>query len=59
MAERPQDTPLNIEPTMIRKALEEARRDQALAARLLGISETELQRRMRRYGLTMDGLAEE
>ncbi len=59
MAEGPQDTPLNIEPTMIRKALEEARRDQALAARLLGISEAELQRRMQRYGLTMDGLADE
>ena len=59
MAERPQDTPLNIEATMIRKALDEARRDQALAARLLGISETELQRRMQRYGLTMDGLTEE
>ncbi len=59
MADRPQDTPLSMEPTMIRKALEQAHRDKALAAKLLGISQTELQRRMQVYGLTMDGLPEE
>jgi len=48
-----------MEPTMIRKALEQAHRDKALAAKLLGISQTELQRRMQVYGLTMDGLPEE
>ena len=52
MAEHPQDTPLSIERTMIRKALEQAHRDKALAARLLGISQTELQSRMQVYGLT-------
>lgn len=59
MADKPQDTPLSMEPTMIRKALEQAHRDKALAAKLLGISQTELQRRMQVYGLTMDGLPEE
>jgi hypothetical protein len=34
MAEQPQDTPLSTERTMIRKALEQAHRDKALAARL-------------------------
>ena len=55
MAETPQDAPLSIELTMIRKALGQAHRDQARAARLLGISQTELQRRLQRYGLTIDG----
>ena len=32
MAEKPQNTPSSIEPTMIRKALEQAHRDKALAA---------------------------
>jgi len=32
MVEKPQDNPLSIEPTMIRKALEQAHRDKALAA---------------------------
>ena len=59
MADKPQDTPLSMEPTMIRKALEQAHRDKALAPKLLGISQTELQRRMQVYGLTMDGLPEE
>jgi transcriptional regulator with PAS, ATPase and Fis domain len=59
MAEKPQDTPLSIEGTMIRRALEQAYRDKALAARLLGISQTELQSRMQVYGLTVDGLPEE
>jgi transcriptional regulator with PAS, ATPase and Fis domain len=59
LAEKPQDTPLSIERTMIRKALEQAHRDKTLAAKLLGISQTELQRRMLVYGLTTDGLPEE
>ena len=45
MAEEPQDAPLSIERTMIRNALEQAHRDKVLAARLLGISQTELQKR--------------
>jgi transcriptional regulator with PAS, ATPase and Fis domain len=45
MAEEPQDAPLSIE-TMIRNALEQAHRDKVLAARLLGISQTELQKRI-------------
>jgi transcriptional regulator with PAS, ATPase and Fis domain len=44
---------------MIRKALEQAHGDKALAARLLGISQTELQSRMQVYGLAVDGLPEE
>jgi transcriptional regulator with PAS, ATPase and Fis domain len=59
MAEQPQDTPSSTERTMIRKALEQAHRDKALAARLLGISQTELQSRMQVYGLAVDGLPEE
>jgi DNA-binding NtrC family response regulator len=59
MAEHPQDTPLSIERTMIRNALEQAHRDKALTARLLGISQTELESRMQVHGLTVDGLPEE
>ena len=32
MAEKPQNTPSSIEPTMIRKVLQQAHRDKALAA---------------------------
>jgi transcriptional regulator with PAS, ATPase and Fis domain len=59
MAEEPQDTPLSTEATMIREALEHAHRDKTLAAKLLGISQTELQRRMQVFGLTVDGLPED
>ena len=55
MDEKPQDSPANIELAMIRNALEQAHRDKALAARLLGISLLELQRIMRNYGLPFDG----
>jgi transcriptional regulator with PAS, ATPase and Fis domain len=58
MAPEPRNSPSNIEAAMIRNALEQARRDTGLAARLLGISEAELQRRMRAYGITLDGSTE-
>lgn len=54
MAENPQDTPLDVERTMILAALEQTHRDLALAARLLGLTQPELQRRMRVYGLTTE-----
>jgi transcriptional regulator with PAS, ATPase and Fis domain len=59
MAEEPEDAPLSIERTMIRNALEQAHRDKVLAARLLGISQTELQRRIEACGMTTDGSPEE
>ena len=59
MTENPQDTPSNMESRMIRAALQQAHRDKALAARLLGISQKELQRRMQLYGLTLEGSPEE
>jgi transcriptional regulator with PAS, ATPase and Fis domain len=59
MDEKPQDSPPSIELAMIRNALEQAHRDKARAARLLGISQSELQRRMRQYGLPFDGAPEE
>ena len=59
MTENPQDTPSNMESGMIRAALQQAHRDKALAARLLGISQKELQRRMQLYGLTLEGSPEE
>jgi transcriptional regulator with PAS, ATPase and Fis domain len=59
MAEEPQDAPLSIERTMIRNALEQAHRDKVLAARLLGISQTEHQKRIEACGMTTDGSPEE
>ena len=44
----------NIERRMIREALRQANRDKALAARLLGISQPELETRMQMYGLTLE-----
>ena len=52
MDEQPQDTPSGIERTHIRNSLEQAHGDKALAARLLGLSLTELQERIQHYGLT-------
>ena len=52
MDETPQHTPSGVERTMIRNALAQAHGDKALAARLLGISATELQERMQQHGLT-------
>ena len=54
MPEQPDDTPLTIERTMIRNALEQADGDKALTARLLGISQAELQKRMQIWGFTTD-----
>ena len=59
MADRPQDTPLSVEATQIRNALQLAQRDKSLAARLLGINEMELLRRIQLHGLTLEGLSEE
>lgn len=59
MNEKPQDSPLSIELAMIRNALEDAHRDKALAARLLGISQAKLQNLMTLYGLPLDGAPEE
>jgi transcriptional regulator with GAF, ATPase, and Fis domain len=47
-----EESPPNIELTMIRAALEQAHRDVAVAARLLGITPAEFQRRMQKYGLS-------
>jgi hypothetical protein len=47
MDEQPQDTAPSIERMMIRSALDQAQGNKALAARLLGISQAELQERMR------------
>jgi transcriptional regulator with PAS, ATPase and Fis domain len=58
MPEDPQDTPLTIELTMIRTALEQVHHDKILAAKLFGISHADLQRRMRPFGLAVDGLSE-
>jgi transcriptional regulator with PAS, ATPase and Fis domain len=55
MDEKPQDGPPNMELAMIRNVLEQAHGDKARAARLLGISLSELQRFMRHYGLPFDG----
>jgi DNA-binding protein Fis len=55
MDEKPQDGPPNIELAMIRNVLEQAHGDKARAARLLGISQSELRRRMQQYGLPFDG----
>ena len=52
MHEQHQDTPSGIERTHIRNVLEQVHGDKALAARLLGLSLTELQERMRQHGLT-------
>ena len=41
----------NVEAALLRQALELARRDKELAARLVGIAETELESRMRGSGL--------
>ena len=40
---------------MMRQALEQAHGDKILAAKLLGISQADLQRGMRIFGLTEDG----
>ena len=52
MDEQPQDTPPSIERMMIRNALDQAQGNKALAARLLGISQADLQERMQQSGLT-------
>ena len=54
MAGNPQRSPSTIEVAMIRNALGLARRDRGLAARLLGITEGELESRMKLYGLPLD-----
>ena len=54
MEETPHDSSFNVEAAMIRNALGQARRDRRLAARLLGITEAELENRIRASGLTMD-----
>jgi transcriptional regulator with PAS, ATPase and Fis domain len=59
MDEKPRDSTPSIELTMIRNTLEQAHHDKARAARLLGISQSELQRRMQQYGLPFDGAPEE
>lgn len=56
MNEKPQDPSSSIERTMVRNALEQAHRETALAAKLLGISRMELQQRTLQYGLTTDAL---
>lgn len=59
MAEEPRDTPFSMERAVIRTALEEAHRDNALATRLLGISQAKLRRRMGVCGLGIDDAQEE
>jgi DNA-binding NtrC family response regulator len=59
MHERPQDAPSSVELALIRNALEQAHGDKALAVRLLGISRTELRRRMEQQGLTTEDWPEE
>jgi DNA-binding NtrC family response regulator len=54
VAENPGDSPSNVEAAMIRNALAQARGDRGLATRLLGITESELESRMRASGLTLD-----
>ena len=51
MAENPGDARFSMERTMILRALEQADRDKALAARLLGLDQIELQTLMQKYGL--------
>jgi transcriptional regulator with GAF, ATPase, and Fis domain len=48
-----------LEQLLIRNALEQAHGDQVRAAKLLGISQTELLKRLKHYGLTTDELPEE
>jgi DNA-binding NtrC family response regulator len=48
-----------LEQMLIRNALEQAHGDKVLAAKLLGISQTELLRPLKHYGLTTDELPEE
>jgi transcriptional regulator with PAS, ATPase and Fis domain len=58
MPEDPQGAPSSIQVTMIRTALELAHGDKILAAKLLGISQADLQRWMRTFGFAEDGLSE-
>ena len=54
MAENPQHSPFDAEAAMIRNALWQAGRDRGLAARLLGITEAELETLMSLHGLPRD-----
>ena len=54
MAEDTKYSPIDIEAAMIRNALRLAGREKGLAARLLGIGETELEIRLKLHGLALD-----
>ena len=58
MPEDAEDALSSIRVTMICTALGQAQGDKILAAKLFGISQADLQRWMRTFGVAEDGLSE-